>query len=92
MSLLFRRWAEDEIGYLDRVIEAFGDPMYRMRAERSMLRRAVAWIESAADVPYDERLTAGGVRRERAYRWQTADAAAGARIEAHEDDTAEALA
>lgn len=70
LALRFRQWADSEIGYLDRM-RALGDPTGRYAAERTALRRAVAWIESAADVPTDERLIDGGTRRLRSWEDHT---------------------
>lgn len=70
LALRFRQWADSEIGYLDRM-RALGDPTGRYAAERTALRRAVAWIECAADVPPDERLIDGGTRRLRSWEDRT---------------------
>lgn len=69
LALRYRQWADTELAYLDRMREATGDPRGAFHAERVALRRSVAWIESAANVPTDERLIDGGTRRLRS--WET---------------------
>lgn len=84
LALRFRQWVDRELAYLARVTDASGDPHGRNHVERVALRRAVAWIESAADVPMDERLVFGGVRRDHARSWKDGVMVATARQDAAE--------
>ena len=70
LALRFRQWADAELAFIARQTEAGSDQDGRLRSERVALRRAVAWVESAADVPADERLMSGGVRRDRVRGWR----------------------
>ncbi len=62
LALRFRRWADSELAFIERIIAT--DPVNAdaLRQERQGLRRAVAWVECAADVPDDQRLVNGGRR------------------------------
>lgn len=71
IALRFRQWADSELAYLDRTIESMPELRERLGAERAMLRRTVAWIESAAGVPTGERLIDGGTRRLRSWEDRT---------------------
>lgn len=84
LALRFRQWVDQELSYIDRMRGAGADPQGRLYAERVALRRAVAWIESAAGVPFDERLVFGGVRRDHARSWQDGVMVATARQDAAE--------
>lgn len=63
LALRFRQWADRELAFLTRMLEVEGPAADAYRAERAAIRRCVTWIETAADVPADERLINGGTRR-----------------------------